>query len=265
MFFHEYSIGEIFDLASLTGADALEFWLETPAFWLTGLPLEELRSAAEEHPELHPMLIHAPVIDLNPCSINPKVQEISLAYALEALRLASELGAELVTIHPGRRSVKRRPNAHDIQRFRRLLATLERGSMEFGVKVALENMEAEVNTFFSTPGEVRELLVREEWLLITLDIAHALYSDDHEAIAFIDSCGERLANVHLSGRVEGVPHLPHSLDPRTAPVLIELRKRGYDGAIILELEDQAFDRELSCEEKLLVLTSELEKAMRLLR
>ena len=37
MFFHEYTTPEIFRFVSRAGLDGLEYWLETPHFWLRGL------------------------------------------------------------------------------------------------------------------------------------------------------------------------------------------------------------------------------------
>ena len=42
MFFHEYRIPEIFMFAREAGLTGLEFWIETPDFWLNGLPEEEV-------------------------------------------------------------------------------------------------------------------------------------------------------------------------------------------------------------------------------
>ena len=39
MFFHEYTISEIFDFVPRSGLNAMEFWLETPHFWLRDLPV----------------------------------------------------------------------------------------------------------------------------------------------------------------------------------------------------------------------------------
>lgn len=265
MFFHEYPIEGIFDLATMAGADAIEFWVETPFFWLRGCPVEELVSAMEEHRHMRKILLHAPILDLNPCSINPRVAEASLAYAVEAVEIAARTGAELVTFHPGRRTVKRRPNAHDIRRFRRYIGVLQQASEEFRVKVSMENMEAEVNTFFSTPEEAAELLGREDWLHFTLDVAHALHRNDDDPATFIDLCRDRLQHIHLSGRVQGVPHVPPSLDPRMRGILAMLRGKRYEGSITLELEDQAFVHELSGEEKLVLLMRELTFTRDLLR
>jgi sugar phosphate isomerase/epimerase len=42
MFFHEYPCDHIFDYVAESGLDSLEFWVETPHFWLRDRPEGEL-------------------------------------------------------------------------------------------------------------------------------------------------------------------------------------------------------------------------------
>ena len=51
MFFHEYTCSEIFSFVSRSGLDGLEFWLETPHFWLRDMPAGEVVACRNEHPE----------------------------------------------------------------------------------------------------------------------------------------------------------------------------------------------------------------------
>jgi len=82
----------------------VEYWLETPHFWLRDLPAAEVIAAKEAHPGIHTLTVHTPVLDLNPCSINPDVAEVSVAWAVRSLEMAQELGATVLTVHPGRRT-----------------------------------------------------------------------------------------------------------------------------------------------------------------
>ncbi len=52
MFFHEYTVSEIFSFVSRSGLNAMEFWLETPHFWLRDLPVNEVIACRNEHPEI---------------------------------------------------------------------------------------------------------------------------------------------------------------------------------------------------------------------
>jgi len=257
MFFHEYPCDEIFDFISETGLDAIEFWPETPDFWLKRQPMQELHSCFRNHPELTHNTVHTPILDLNPCSINPGVAALSLEHAVDSLRLAEAINATVFTIHPGRRTAKRVPSAADYERFDHLIERMRCESRGSTVKVAIENMEVKVNSLLCTADGVRELLDIEKWLYFTLDVSHAMGSSLDEVIRYIDLCYDRLVNIHLSRANGKSMHLPIEGCPEIVTVLHALREYDYQGNLTLEIEDRNFDHEYSSEEKCHLLMREL--------
>ncbi|CVK31584.1 sugar phosphate isomerase/epimerase [Methanoculleus bourgensis] len=259
MFFHEYPCDYIFDYVAEAGLDSLEFWVETPHFWLRGLPEDDLVRCIADHPELSPITVHAPSLDLNPCSINPKVAGISVDYAIEAVRMADRVGADVITVHPGRRTAKRHPSAYDFRRFEEYIDRLREAAGQTRVRVAIENLEPRVNALLSMADDAAEVLEREPWLWFTLDMGHAMMTSCDEVIRFIDLCIDRMANIHVSAiGGNGRPHHPIHDDPSAIRVLTELADRGYDGYLTLELEDMVFPSSLSSEEKIVLLMRELD-------
>lgn len=256
MFFHEYPIDEIFSSVEEAGLTGVEFWVETPHFWLRGQPLHELKAAVRAHPALTSLTLHAPALDLNPCSINPRVAAASQQYAIEAVELAGALGAEVITVHPGRRTARRPPNRYDYDHFETYLARLRQAAEETGVKVAIENMEPKVNSLLCTPEGVRETLDANPWLWLTLDVAHAMTVSEGEVSRYIRGCRDRIANVHLSVAADGRRHLPVFGRPEACEVVRTLNRAGYRGPLTLEIEDQVFAHPLSLEEKVTVLREE---------
>jgi sugar phosphate isomerase/epimerase len=256
MFFHEYPIDEIFDFAAEAEMDTLEFWVETPYFWLREQPVRELLACITAHPGFSPLTIHGPILDLNPCSINPKVAAVSVQDTLSSIRLAEAVGAGLVSVHPGRRTAKRPPSAPDFLRFDHYIRQLEREAAGKQVRVAIENMEKKVNSLLCTPEGVRELLDREPWLWFTLDISHALGVSTDEVLAYIDLCHDRLLHVHLGKADGGAMHLPVEGSSRITGILRHLADSGFDGVISFEIEDRNFDHDLSSEEKILLLQNQ---------
>lgn len=256
MFFHEYPVEAILAHAEAATLDAIEFWPETPHFWLGGMPEDGLRAALAAHPRLELATVHAPILDLNPCSINPRVAEVSVAYATEAVAFADRFGAGVVTIHPGRRTAKRPPSPEDYRKFDRLIAALREAASGARVRVAIENMERKVNYILTSPDEARRLLDREDWLWFTLDTSHAMGTSLAEVEEFIGVCGDRLANVHLSRAMDGKMHLALSGHPDGRAVLAMLRDAGYRGPVTLELEDLRLDRTYSVDEKVALIASE---------
>lgn len=253
MFFHEYTCDEIFSFVQKAGLDALEFWLETPHFWLRDMPVGELAACRQRYPKIPVFNVHAPVLDLNPCSINPEVAEVSVGYAVRSVLMAEELGAGVLTVHPGRRTAKRPPGKADFTRFARYTDALRNVVMQDHLRVAMENMEMQVNSLLCTPERMREVLDDEPWLFFTLDTAHALAVSEETTLRYLDLCMDRLVNVHLS-RADGLKlHRPLDRDPGIARILHALKDNSYNGSLILEIEDLTFSRALSADEKIAVL------------
>jgi sugar phosphate isomerase/epimerase len=258
MFFHEYTSPEIFSFVSLAGLDGMEYWLETPHFWLRDLPVDEIISCRKEHPELPLLTVHAPILDLNPCSINPEVAEISIGYAVRSIGIAERMSAHILTLHPGRRTAKRPPGQADFARFERYLSALRDVATRNSLKICMENMEPAVNSFLCTPERVRQLLDDEPWLFFTLDISHALAKSEDEPGRYIELCHDRLANVHLSRKAGKTLHHPLDRSPVMRGIMEALRDVKYTGPLTLEIDDLNFPHVLSAEEKIAVLARDQE-------
>jgi sugar phosphate isomerase/epimerase len=257
MFFHEFGVGEIFGFARDAGCTSIEFWLETPDFWLNGMDTDKLVYIAGNYPALLPLTMHAPVLDLNPCSINPFVAEASLRSNVLALKTAEKCKAEIITIHPGRRTAKRPAGKRDYKRFENYINIIKEESEHLKVKVCIENMEQKVNSLFYQPEMVHKLLNEEEWLCFTLDTAHALASGEERLNKFIDLNFDRIANIHLSTVNNSERHLPVSGDVSIAGFLEKISGLGYNGHITLEIEDLNFPDKLSAKEKTEIIRGEI--------
>jgi len=257
MFFHEYGTPEIFGFVREAGLTGIEFWIETPHFWVRGLPEQEVAAARDDGHSALPLTVHAPVLDLNPCSINPRVAEASVAYSVEAIGIAERLGASVLTVHPGRRTAKRPPSEADFARFRTYIGALRDRAKGSPVRVAMENMEPLVNSLICTPEDMRSLLDREPWLQFTLDVSHASGNNSGEVFRYIELCGDRLANVHLSRANGERMHFPITGDAKSARVLESLEDAGYSGPLTLEIEDRNFPRDLGPGEKVAILSHEV--------
>jgi sugar phosphate isomerase/epimerase len=254
MFFHEYTINEIFNFVPRSGLNAMEFWLETPHFWLRDLPVHEVIACKKEHPGIATLTVHSPILDMNPCSINPDIARISVEYAVRSLAIASQLGAHILTVHPGRRTAKRPPSAADFARFDHYVSALRDAVKNTPLRIGMENMEPIVNSLLCTPERMRLLLDEEPWLFFTLDVAHAMAKSEDEVFRYIDLCHDRLINVHISRFDHGRAHLPLDRHTSMEKVMESLKDRHYNGSLTLEIEDLNLDRTLTAEEKVALLS-----------
>jgi sugar phosphate isomerase/epimerase len=170
--------------------------------------------------------------------------------------MAEQLGAHILTLHPGRRTAKRPPGDADAARFEHYLSALREVARHTPLTICMENMEPAVNSFLCTPERVRELLDNEPWLSFTLDTSHALAKSDEEPLRYIELCHDRLANVHLSRKEGKTLHLPLDRNPHMARVMHALKDAGYAGPLTLEIDDLNFPHPLTADEKIAILASD---------
>jgi len=258
MFFHDASIERIIQAVGLSGADSIEFWLETPDFWLNGLDEEKMRALMDLHPFNKPLSVHAPVLDLNPCSINPDIREVSIGWISRSILLAERLGARVCTIHPGKRTAKRAPGITDYLRLGQMLDFIEPVAEETKVQVAIENMGPAVNALLTLPDEIVRLLDTRPWLWFTLDVAHAQVLGDEVIQAFIDDADGRIVNIHLSSGNGKEMHRPVSSDLNDKRALEIIADSSYNGLITLEINDLTLPSPLNYHEKVDLLSGQIE-------
>ncbi len=259
MFLHEMNLEDIFVLISRAGLDSVEFWLETPDFWLRGLSESYFSTCFNAYQYLSPLSVHAPVLDLNPCSINPDVAEISIKWTRHAISFADSIGASVCTIHPGRRTAHRRAGTADYQRLSYLLESIEPVSVSSSCKVAIENMEPKINALLHTPEQMVECLDLHPWLYCTIDICHALSNGNPNDVKdFIDQCKGRIANIHLSRPGTYGLHQPVAGDPVIKNLLFYLSDTGYNGLITSEINDLTAGITLDASQKLNILQKEVQ-------
>jgi sugar phosphate isomerase/epimerase len=228
MFFYEYSTDVIAKAAEMAGYDGVEFWLETPHFWVDR-DLGKLECFADMY-----LALHAPVLDLNPVSVNQSVCELTLRENLFAISLAGRLGANPVTIHAGKRSAAREPVWADYLSLHDFLRVIGKFAKIKKVIPSLENSEKGVNNLCKTPEEVNEF-VRAYDLGFTLDIKHALVNGD--PVRYLNVLFDRICNIHVSYFDERNRHVQPSKSEKVANILREIADLGYDEIITVELDD----------------------------
>ncbi len=258
MFFHEYSLESIFSAILRAGLDTVEFWLETPSFWTTGRDNAELKRVLYDYPSLSPVTVHAPTLDLNPVSINPEVAAVSVDAVCSAILTADEIQAEVITIHPGRRTAKRPPSRADLHRFAIYMEAVEAASRGLSVAVAIENMEPRINSLMSTPEAIRDVLDEYSHLFFTFDYAHASIGEGGLAREYIRLNSDRIRNVHASSGSPERMHGPLAGSDTMGELTSLLSSFGYNGPVIFEIEDLGFSTRLSYEEKCALLAMEVD-------
>jgi len=139
--------------------------------------------------------IHAPICDINIASVNDRMREASIEEMLRTMEHANRMGVKTVTIHPGVYSmVLYDVKDRSAELAKRSLKVIDKGSKEYGVTAAIENMPSFGIMMGRTPEELLDLIEGTD-LMICFDIGHA------NTMGSIDECidafGERIANIHI--------------------------------------------------------------------
>lgn len=259
LFMWEYHLFDIMDILLKAGIESVEFWTETPFFWMSRNnenAIEELIRTISIMP--HGCTLHAPVMDLNPASYNDLVHEATIKETLWSIELGKTMGARVVTIHPGKRTAHRKPTNEDWRKFERYLEISLEKAKSLGVNISLENSMPGVQSMCSNPVEMKEVLDKFPGLFFTFDVVHAFLNSRRTALSFIDKLGDKIINVHVGAPHNGKPHYPAHYEKKMEIVLQRLCDMGYNGDLTIEIDDQTFPAQLSREDKINELIRERE-------
>lgn len=219
----------------MKGADQslamIKFYLSTPLMWNS--PVEELfRTAAaysagleifHQQMEYHgvapaavqalieqyamPVFVHAFSWDLNLCSLQKPVRDVAVEQTKQSIAYARMLGAQDVTIHPGRMSIALENDSYD----RHMHDSMEKlmdyaGSLS--QSISFEIMEP-VGKEFITDRHVMERVAGDLWenMKVTLDLAHC-----RDEVMIRDHLQNlpRISKLHISNHTKGKYHTPVS-------------------------------------------------------
>ncbi len=257
LFLWEYSVSDIMEILLEAGINSVEFWVETPDFW-AGRHDETSVVILEEAISMMPggCTLHVPVMDLNPSSYNDLVHEATIKETLWSLELAKRIGARIVTIHPGKRTVHRTPTDEDRGKFLKYLDICKKKADELHQNISLENSMPDISNMCSTPEEMKEVMAKFPGLFFTFDVTHAFIRSSENALSFVKELGDRMINVHVGAPHDGKPHYPSHMVKKMDVVLLKLRDSGYNGDLTIEIDDKVYSRSLSREDKIRELAKE---------
>ena len=257
LFLWEYTVYDIIEILLEAGIKSVEFWAETPDFWKDrhdAIALAALKETISIMPE--GCTLHAPVLDLNPASINDNVHEVTIRETLWSLDLAKNIGARAVTIHPGRRTVHRAPTGEDWEKFLEYLKVCKEKADRLNLRLSLENSMPGVQNMCSTPDEMKSVLTKFPGLFFTFDVVHAFITSPETAMLFIEELADRMINVHIGAPHNDKPHYPSHLKKNMDSILTALDDSGYDGDLTIEIDDKTYSKQLSREDKVKELIKE---------
>lgn len=119
------------------------------------------------------LYLHAPTIDLNPASLNPGIRGETLKQLCETVELASKIGAEAITTHPGLiHRLEDRIRSMGLYYSIETLKNANSYAEDFGITFSVENMPNRYAYFCNNPEE-HTYFTRKCSCQATLDLGHA--------------------------------------------------------------------------------------------
>ncbi len=139
--------------------------------------------------------VHAPICDWNIAAMTDRLRDASLEETKETIDAAMELGAKVVTVHPGLTSMAI-PGLEEraVERANLAVRELERYVDGRDVMLAIENMPAPP-FFLGRTAEQLSRIVDGTDLGICFDIGHANTMGQIDAM--IDMFRDRIVNIHI--------------------------------------------------------------------
>ncbi len=230
MFLREQPVTAALDLIAHTGFAAAEVWIEH--IWHSGETIEEIRQRAEALGLV--LSVHAATYDINICSSNSGIQRESRRQVVESLQIAAQLGAHIVTVHPGRYSSSRDADGAYWDTLVEAVAQFDETAAYYGLRLGIEGMENRPREFFVRPNDFQRLF-DHPWKTIglTIDIAHA--QTVMNPLEYLDRISApQIAHVHCSDNSQEHTHLPLGSGTLDLPNALAALRRKYDGWVSLE-------------------------------
>lgn len=179
--------------------------------------------------------LHAPAGDLNISSTDDDIRRVSVKKIGQAIKMASKLGIDLITIHPGRKTSSNNDYREHWQLQFQNIKYLTKLAEEYKVHLGVENMECNGYEGVTHPRDLKKILstIESDYLGVTLDIAHASTLQDLNLYEYIREIHE-VIHIHLSDSTLGKTHLPLGYgDLPLSSIVRELEER-FNVLLVIE-------------------------------
>lgn len=189
-------------IARQYGFAGMEVWAEH--VWFHQSNVKEIRDAAKRTNTR--LTLHAASWDLNLCSLNHGIRKQSVKEVIRSLDLAKEIGANSVTIHPGRVTLSPKSRGWHEPILIESLNVLAREAQERGLVLSIEHIEPLPKEMVVTPDELNRLrAVLDYPTTATFDIAHVPLTS---SLAQFYQELEGVDKIHVSDATATKLHVP---------------------------------------------------------
>jgi len=201
IFTKEYDLEGFIEFASEEGFDFVQLGYEAPLKWVGEISKDRRKRIQALTKRLGLQVsVHSVANAVNVAWTNSGMREESLRQIKEAIEFTYDVGAELLTTHPGWKDMfgYRYPEeayALAIEGH----CELAEAAAEYGVKIAIENMPAFWLAFCSNPKEAKAMIraVNRDNVGLTLDVGHANLLGAKGIEEFITTLNDKIFLIHI--------------------------------------------------------------------
>ncbi len=196
MFLWDSEVEELCIKLPSIGLDALDVWFDSPSLYLVDYKTTKSKLAAISQTQIT-KVSHVASHDLNPCSYNKDVRDLTFQLTQKSILYADAMGAQFVTIHGGENSFGKKCSQYDKNLFLEYIKNLLDWNPT-DVTLTIENSSPDFSKLLNSPKIISEVLKRFIEVKLTFDYAHVPIKDSSEWKFFLNQHHDRLAIVHLS-------------------------------------------------------------------
>ena len=227
---------EALEFSRANGLKACELVLDPPELFRENQEFLEMTDGYDGS-----IQVHGPFVDLGMCSHNERISKASVESYLETAQICEEIGAEILTIHPGVANFLIPPiKTFNISRLVSAVHDLLDGTKGMDIKVCIENMPKNAGILLKTKDISRFFKkVDREDLYMTYDTSH-LWTNDGNVKKLWNILSNRIKNVHIveNTNKDSDRHPPLGISGGKVEfqeIMDQIRRHQYDGALIIEL------------------------------
>jgi sugar phosphate isomerase/epimerase len=178
--------------------------------------------------------MHAPAGQLNPTAQDKDSARYAQARIVDSLELATELGVQVVAVHPGRCSNDHEPIEHVWERLFTWVYELEAQAERLGLMIGLELMEMLPWEIFMLPDDAARLMAANFTRIgLTVDIAHMnTHMHPNKFLQALDPGW--IIHAHLSDNAPWRVHLPLGEGSIDLFAVLNYLEQIYSGVVSIE-------------------------------
>jgi sugar phosphate isomerase/epimerase len=180
------------------------------------------------------LTMHAPAGKLNPTDQDKDTAQYARDRIADSLVLATELGVQVVAVHPGRRSNELEPVEEVWLRLLSWLYELDKQAEDLSLYIGLELMERLPLEIFMLPNDATRLMSENfSRIGLTIDIAHM--NTHMHPIKFMSALNPLwIIHTHLSDNSPWRVHLPLGDGDIDLIAVLKYLEKIYKGVVSIE-------------------------------